>query len=155
MITMMLIAGGPSALLTLSFVALGRSSKVSFSRIHFSSPHAVRAGPKVCALRARGCYWQTVPPQWGGGRFFGASANFCNENSCNSETKNRPEKIKKKSYMSFHLHSTSSVVDRSRLADILSSPRAKRTGPKGLRAESARAVTGRRCPHSALCVYPH
>ena len=30
----------------------------------------------------------------------------------------------------------------------LSSPSAKRTGPKGLRAESARAVTGRRCPHS-------
>ena len=30
----------------------------------------------------------------------------------------------------------------------LSSPRAKRAGPKGLRAESARAVTGRRCPHS-------
>ena len=30
----------------------------------------------------------------------------------------------------------------------LSSPRAKRPGPKGLRAESARAVTGRRCPHS-------
>ena len=28
---------------------------------------------------------------------------------------------------------------------LLSSPRA---GPKGLRAESARAVTGRRCPHS-------
>ena len=28
---------------------------------------------------------------------------------------------------------------------VLSSPRA---GPKGLRAESARAVTGRRCPHS-------
>ena len=27
-----------------------------------------------------------------------------------------------------------------------SSPRAKRVGPKGLRAESARAVTGRRCP---------
>ena len=25
---------------------------------------------------------------------------------------------------------------------------AKRAGPKGLRAESARAVTGRRCPHS-------
>ena len=24
----------------------------------------------------------------------------------------------------------------------------KRAGPKGLRAESARAVTGRRCPHS-------
>ena len=30
----------------------------------------------------------------------------------------------------------------------LSSPRAKRGGPKGLRVESARAVTGRRCPHS-------
>ena len=31
---------------------------------------------------------------------------------------------------------------------LLSSPRAKRTGPIGLRAESARAVTGRQCPHS-------
>ena len=31
---------------------------------------------------------------------------------------------------------------------LLSSQRAKRAGPKGLRAESARAVTGRRCPHS-------
>ena len=31
---------------------------------------------------------------------------------------------------------------------VLSSPRAKRAGPKGLRAESARAFTGRRCPHS-------
>ena len=31
---------------------------------------------------------------------------------------------------------------------ILSSPRAKRGGPKGPRAESARAVTGRRCPQS-------
>ena len=31
---------------------------------------------------------------------------------------------------------------------MLSSPRAKRTGQKGLRTESARAVTGRRCPHS-------
>ena len=30
----------------------------------------------------------------------------------------------------------------------LSSPRAKRAGPKGLRAESARAVTGRRNSHS-------
>ena len=29
-----------------------------------------------------------------------------------------------------------------------SSPRAKRAGLKGLRAESARAVTGRQCPHS-------
>ena len=32
----------------------------------------------------------------------------------------------------------------------LSSPRAKHAGPKGLRAESARAVTGRRCPHSGV-----
>ena len=31
---------------------------------------------------------------------------------------------------------------------FLSSPRAKRAGPKSPRAESARAVTGRRCPHS-------
>ena len=30
----------------------------------------------------------------------------------------------------------------------LSSPRAKRAGPKGLRAESARAFTGRRNSHS-------
>ena len=33
---------------------------------------------------------------------------------------------------------------------ILSSPRAKRAGPKGPCAESARAVTGRRCPHSGV-----
>ena len=33
------------------------------------------------------------------------------------------------------------------LVCFLSSPRAKRAGPKGLRAESARAVTDRRCPH--------
>ena len=33
---------------------------------------------------------------------------------------------------------------------MLSSPRAKRAGPKGPRAESARAVTGRRCPHSGV-----
>ena len=31
---------------------------------------------------------------------------------------------------------------------FFSSPRAKRGGPKGLRTESARAVTGRWCPHS-------
>ena len=31
---------------------------------------------------------------------------------------------------------------------FLSSPRAKRAGPKGLRAESARAFTGRRNSHS-------
>ena len=34
------------------------------------------------------------------------------------------------------------------LCFILSSPRAKRAGPKGLRAKSARAVTGRRNSHS-------
>ena len=33
----------------------------------------------------------------------------------------------------------------TKYVNLLSSPRA---GPKGLRAESARAVTGRRCPHS-------
>ena len=33
----------------------------------------------------------------------------------------------------------------------LSSPRAKQAGPKGLRAESARAVIGRRCPHENGC----
>ena len=32
----------------------------------------------------------------------------------------------------------------------LSSPRAKRAGPKGLRAESARAVTVSQCPHSEV-----
>ena len=31
---------------------------------------------------------------------------------------------------------------------LLSSTRAKRVGPKGLRAESATAFTGRLCPHS-------
>ena len=31
---------------------------------------------------------------------------------------------------------------------VFSSPRTKRAGPKGLRAESARAFTGRQCPHS-------
>ena len=31
---------------------------------------------------------------------------------------------------------------------LLSSPRPKRAGPKDLHAESARAVTGRRCPQS-------
>ena len=34
------------------------------------------------------------------------------------------------------------------MSKILSSPRAKRAGPKGLRAESARAVTGRRNSYS-------
>jgi len=38
--------------------------------------------------------------------------------------------------------------DSSQSLDLLlSSPRAKRAGPKGLRAESARAVTGRRNSH--------
>ena len=34
------------------------------------------------------------------------------------------------------------------MEDVLFSLRAKRVGPKGLSAESARAVTGRRYPHS-------
>ena len=40
-------------------------------------------------------------------------------------------------------------MDYSIIGDAwqFSSPRAKRAGPKGLRAESATAVTGRRCPH--------
>ena len=33
---------------------------------------------------------------------------------------------------------------------LFSSPSAKSAGPKGLRGESARAVTGRRCPHSGV-----
>ena len=44
-----------------------------------------------------------------------------------------------------HLYKT---VFSSSTGDRLSSPRMKRAGPKGLRAESARAVTGRRCPNS-------
>ena len=43
------------------------------------------------------------------------------------------------------------VVDLHKLLKLrlaLYSPRAKRTGSKGLHAESARAVTGIRCPHS-------
>ena len=51
--------------------------------------------------------------------------------------------------------SSQSIPSHSRPPGIglktqLSSPRAKRAGPKGLRAESARAVTGRRCPHSGV-----
>ena len=34
--------------------------------------------------------------------------------------------------------------------DDLPTARCSRAGPKGLRAESARAVTGRRCPHSGV-----
>ena len=41
-----------------------------------------------------------------------------------------------------------SIIHGIVLNQHLSSPRAKRSGPKVLRAESARAVTGRRCPHS-------
>ena len=37
---------------------------------------------------------------------------------------------------------------KNAVANILSSPRAKRAGPKGLRVESARAFTGRRNSHS-------
>merc|ERR1712208_127474 len=36
-----------------------------------------------------GCYWQTVPSQWGGGRLFGASAESPHKNGHNSGTKSR------------------------------------------------------------------
>ena len=42
------------------------------------------------------------------------------------------------------------IMRNTKILIDLSSPRAKRAGPKGLRAESARAVTGRRCPHSGV-----
>ena len=45
-------------------------------------------------------------------------------------------------------HNVGEAVNHDQSVLTLSSPRAKRAGPKGLRAESARAVTGRRCPHS-------
>ena len=52
-------------------------------------------------------------------------------------------------FFSYHAYSISPSFFTSRFStSCSSSPRAKRTGPKGLRAESARAVTGRQCPHS-------
>ena len=33
--------------------------------------------------------WQTVPPQWGGGRLFDGSTNFFYENCCNSRVESR------------------------------------------------------------------
>ena len=36
-----------------------------------------------------GCYWQTVSPQWEGGRLFEPSAGFFYGNSCNFGTKSR------------------------------------------------------------------
>ena len=49
-----------------------------------------------------------------------------------------------------HLHWSSNIQRTQTYGALvqLSSPRAKGAGPKGLRAESARAVTGRRGPHS-------
>ena len=46
------------------------------------------------------------------------------------------------------LKATQARIEYTSTWYILSGPRAKRAGLKGLRAESARAVTGRRCPHS-------
>ena len=81
----------------------------------------------------------------GGGWGVGCQTNFCQTNF-----------FKKWSEMARKL-----VTSRLNLADLsrpfqnnlfllflLSRSRAKRVGPKGLRAESARAVTGRRSPHS-------
>ena len=53
------------------------NKKLSQSK-YLSSPCAKRAGP--------GCYWQTVPPQWGGVRLFDRSTGFFYENCCNSGT---------------------------------------------------------------------
>ena len=39
----------------------------------------------------QGCYWQTMPSEWGGGRLFGASTGLFYENGRNSGTKNRYE----------------------------------------------------------------
>ena len=75
MINMMLIAGGPSALLTLSFVALGRSSKVSFSRIQFSSPHAVR-GPEGLRAESEGLLLADGAPTVGWGKIFWRVGRF-------------------------------------------------------------------------------
>ena len=36
-----------------------------------------------------GCYWQTVPPQWGGARLFAASEGPPHKNGRNSETKSQ------------------------------------------------------------------
>ena len=35
-----------------------------------------RSPKGLCAESARAEYWQTVPPQWGGGRFFDVSTVF-------------------------------------------------------------------------------
>ena len=49
--------------------------------------------------------------------------------------------------MSWRLNSSAFL---SSLNDNDNNNNAQRAGPKGLRAESARAVTGRRCPHSGV-----
>ena len=51
-------------------------------------------------------------------------------------------------FLGFNINLFKEVADIDNDLIYLSSPRAKRAGPKGQRAESARAVTGRRCPHS-------
>ena len=45
-------------------------------------------------------------------------------------------------------HNVGEAVNHDQSVLTLSSPRAKRAGPKGLRAESARAFTGRRNSYS-------
>ena len=45
-------------------------------------------------------------------------------------------------------HNVGEAVNHDQSVLTLSSPRAKRAGPKGLRSESARAFTGRRNSHS-------
>ena len=69
--------------------------------------------------------------------------------------KEKPQMLDCQDYQITRVPPLSMLVNRLSKAPetslmILSSPRAKRVGPKGLRAESARAVTGRRCPHSGV-----
>ena len=45
--------------------------------------------PSVFQPARAGCYWQTVPSQWEGGRLFDGSAKFFYGNSCNSGTESR------------------------------------------------------------------
>ena len=44
---------------------------------------------ETLVIQSASCYWQTVPPQWGGGRLFDGSTKFFYENSCNSGTESR------------------------------------------------------------------
>ena len=51
--------------------------------------YAVKIEDCVNACQREGCYWQTVPPQWGGGKLFAGSEGLPHENGRSSETKSR------------------------------------------------------------------